>query len=615
MKYLYTFTLLLFTLGVYGQQCGHDSESWKKIQQEFLSSKDYPTSIVKSGTPAYIPLKIHYIRQSNGAFSVNADPNLLIESIMQLNQILNPINVQFYIAGDIHYIDNSAWLTVDRSQPIPYLAENVAGMGNVYVVDGWTNPNWASGWGSPSQVEINTPILSLVAHEFGHFLTLAHTFDIGNGIENVDRTGPNANCQVAGDGICDTEADPYGLTAGQFIGQVHKDTLCHINSLTYDMNNVLYNPPYDNIMSYHTGDCGRIFSPGQYTKMLAGFNTYHNAYPVYAGAGMISLAPSNVTIGMQNGIPYISWTNQANSMGTSVEYSEDGGTNWYVAMGSLSNVSSLPLYGTKPGVTYTIRLKHINNHSNYSSNINYTPIHALPMVPLFNRQKTTDLQSIGSVKVAGTVIDNASNDNQSYSLTYYPVIPELQVGTNYPLELKIGTDGQGNGGYSYFAVYLDENNDGDFDDAGETKYIKMNGQLEWTVNTTLTPSLTAIGGPRILRVRSFYQAGIQDPDKFSLFSETEDYVVFIKTTSGTAGMENQSVDAFQVYPNPFNDMISLSSNTSDCTYEIYNATGQKCLEGTLFDAQVIDASMLEKGMYTLKLKSENVLQTKKIIKI
>ncbi len=604
-KHLFTFILFAgIALNANAQQlCGHNSSTWANEMSQYPTQTQF---IAKAGTIAYIPLKIHYIRHTDGSFSNNTDPNKMIESILQLNRMWDPIGVQFYLAGGINYIDNDAYLNVERTQPIPYFANKEPGVANVFIVDGWLQngqQDWAAGWGSPGQVELNSTILSLVSHEFGHFMTLAHTFDTGNGVENVDRTGPNSNCAIAGDGICDTDADPYGLQAGQYLGATHKDTLCHIQSNTTDLHGVLYQPPYDNIMSYHTGDCGRIFTAGQFTKMLAGFQANHAAYPDYVGVGMVNSGPNNVSTTMLHGIPYLTWTNQNGALGTSIEYSTDSGTTWEIAGGVLAGVSEFPLYQTKPGLDYQIRLKHINNKNDYSTPISYSSVYALPDIPFFNRQNLTDLQSIGGVKITNTLVDNSTNDNQSYSLNYYTPTPELQVGVDYPMELKIGTNQGGSGGFSYFAVYLDENNDGDFDDAGETKYLKANGGLEWTVNFNLNVGINAIGGPRILRVRSFFQAGIQDPNKFSIFSETEDYIVYLKTSGITAGVDplNQNSNTV-LFPNP---------NQGEFTLMVDNLTEKislTALDGkVVFEDQTIEKGQIKlnvyqnPGMYYLKI--------------
>lgn len=48
----------------------------------------------------------------------------------------------------------------------------------------------------------------VLAHEIGHCLGLWHTHTTTNGVENIVRTGPTANCLSTGDLLCDTPADP-----------------------------------------------------------------------------------------------------------------------------------------------------------------------------------------------------------------------------------------------------------------------------------------------------------------------------------------------------------------------------------------------------------------------
>jgi hypothetical protein len=84
------------------------------------------------------------------------------------------------------------------------------------------------------------------SHETGHCLGLFHTFSTkGFGFENIS----GSNCGVAGDLICDTNADPYAFNADDddcfsesngFYNGACSDPEGHSN----------YSPPYTNIMSY-----------------------------------------------------------------------------------------------------------------------------------------------------------------------------------------------------------------------------------------------------------------------------------------------------------------------------------------------------------------------------
>lgn len=105
------------------------------------------------------------------------------------------------------------------------------------------------------------------AHELGHLFGLPHTFE-NPGSEYVD----GSNCETAGDGICDTPADPYtgdpeivwqgGVDGCEFIWE-GRDSLGQY-----------YQPDVGNIMSYYSCTCG--FSRQQYIKMA---NTYLNSNP------------------------------------------------------------------------------------------------------------------------------------------------------------------------------------------------------------------------------------------------------------------------------------------------------------------------------------------------
>lgn len=79
-----------------------------------------------------------------------------------------------------------------------------------------------------------------------------------------------------------------------------------------------------------------------------------------------------------------------------------------------------------------------------------------------------------------------------------------------------------------------------------------------------------------------------------------------------------SLLTLEVYPNPFKDRITIQMQKEENhDYMIYAVTGQLLLEGKLEGAaaNVIDVSMLRKGMYLLKVGSRELTLSKKIIKL
>lgn len=108
--------------------------------------------------------------------------------------------------------------------------------------------------GGPDLVVIKKPCIpgTVISHELGHFFGLYHTFESGFGAEFANES----NCQIAGDLLCDTEADPQGSVDGA----------CGYLGPFQDSNGDFYFPPVDNIMSYY-GSCVCLFTPEQYMRM------------------------------------------------------------------------------------------------------------------------------------------------------------------------------------------------------------------------------------------------------------------------------------------------------------------------------------------------------------
>jgi hypothetical protein len=110
-------------------------------------------------------------------------------------------------------------------------------------------------------------------HELGHYFGLLHTFRDSNN-PDVNRRelvtrdlGLGANCDKAGDYLCDTPSDPFErLTT--ILSYSCGDQL---PSNLVDAYGYSYAPSADNIMSYHVR-CGNIFTTGQYQRMKQAFS-------------------------------------------------------------------------------------------------------------------------------------------------------------------------------------------------------------------------------------------------------------------------------------------------------------------------------------------------------
>jgi hypothetical protein len=564
---------LFISQSLIAQNCGVGNEFHEVLKQYNSSTRIQSISPVNG--ILYIPITIHQVRHTNGTYSKNSSLEPFFHSLVSLNRVFSEVHIQFYVNKNIDYIDNDTYLypaynSVAHKQLITNYKNSTTV--NVWILDGWSDVT-SIGYGGPGGVQLADLTERTVIHEFGHFFTLIHTFDFENGIEKVARTG--GNCATAGDGICDTHADPYGLSTSQIIGDVLEHKNCEVISNTKDLSNAMYTPPFDNFMSYYNNACGLKFTPQQFDRMLTSIPVYHSGYNEMQGAG-IAGAPTALNIISNVGYAEISWTNSAVSIGTLIEYSKDGGTTWEVMNGVTNNQNKLLLSNVFVGVNYLFRGRHLNSIA-YSTSINYSPSNSHPFIPIILAGAPDDFSSIGGVAITNTNLNNQTNLQENYSFNTYTPTPTLFIGGRFNLNLKVKTIDDNNGGSSsgptYMFVYLDENGDGDFDDIGEVKYQENDFFSSRVLNIPILISSQATPGYKRLRIRSFAQYANSSPTGMYRQGETEDYLIqFVNDVAFTsiATVHNQSNKTIE---------LTWADNTN-----AYNYIIERSIDGVNFSA-------------------------------
>ena len=97
-------------------------------------------------------------------------------------------------------------------------------------------------------------------------------------------------------------------------------------------------------------------------------------------------------------------------------------------------------------------------------------------------------------------------------------------------------------------------------------------------------------------------------------------LAYIKLLSKFVGLETvlstnkYNTSTFSYHPNPFNTEIQLSANGKPFNYEVYTVTGQKITTGTCKTNCAIGKNIDVKGVYFVKIATENESKTIKIIK-
>ena len=286
------FGSIFFWLPANGQSwCGvtsisdQEKKTFLELQEKVKSQKK-----LRKGTAYEIYLKPKVIHDTKGSAAISTSQ--VFELVNKLNQDFLPINIQFIVDGNIvqHIVDDEYYdLKTENDGELRSKYDSNEGI-NLYFthtilrpdlsqLNGYTSlPNLSQGSNniilsyldnSPSSFSLLKE--KIITHEFGHYFGLLHTYQDSNHEDFTKRElvtrGVGANCNTAGDMLCDTPADPFDRIPSIF----SLDCTEKIPAEITDFNGENYLPPVDNFMSYHQ-KCGFKFTPMQFQKMESGLN-------------------------------------------------------------------------------------------------------------------------------------------------------------------------------------------------------------------------------------------------------------------------------------------------------------------------------------------------------
>jgi len=157
-------------------------------------------------------------------------------------------------------------------------------------------------------------------------------------------------------------------------------------------------------------------------------------------------------------------------------------------------------------------------------------------------------------------------------------------------------------------VWIDYNQDGDFDDSGEQVLVTAKKKSPWTGSITIPAN--APSGKTRMRVRLHDSSLTPNatPCGTSSFGQVEDYSLNI----GQLAVSDVKKNNISVYPNPASDVLNISNVSSKTKFEIFNIGGQLVNQGTT-DGKV-NVSKLTKGVYILTVESNGEKSQTKFIK-
>jgi len=257
--------------------------------------------------------------------------------------------------------------------------------------------------------------------------------------------------------------------------------------------------------------------------------------------------------------------------------------------------------------TYKFRVKYKVGNQTLYSRVSYFTVGQTHCTPAIN--ETNWFRRIDKVSFAGKI--KTSSGGPSYA-DYTSTVFEVEKGGTYALEV---TDSYTPGYNMNYVVYIDYNNDGDFDDYQETVLRETPNDDKLTANITIPNEYVTIGENLRMRV------GIYSGDYISPCSidngEYEDYSLYIKNS--TLSNENLNVDMniISMYPNPASDIVYFKTNQREVSrIDIFNENGK--LVKSHINKQggeeiQINIDDLPLGMYIVRLKTISSTETRKLI--
>jgi hypothetical protein len=193
------------------------------------------------------------------------------------------------------------------------------------------------------------------------------------------------------------------------------------------------------------------------------------------------------------------------------------------------------------------------------------------------------------------------------------VVGTVLTGESYEIILEGNTAGNFE---NRFAVFIDWNQNEVFDTdevyAITTTITNSTGEDgQQAIQSIEVPEGAVIGQTRMRVKKIFGQTSYLDPCLGAFYGQTEEYTLDVNTLSNTSF---NSTD-FTFYPNPVNDILSISTASTVDNIKVYNMLGQMVVEtAPKVSNPQVDMKELQSGVYLVTLKVGGSLQTFRVIK-
>ena len=326
-----------------------------------------------------------------------------------------------------------------------------------------------------------------------------------------------------------------------------------------------------------------------------------------AGDTQAPSAPTNLTAsGTTQTTTTLTWNASTDNVGVT-GYDVYQGT---TVLGTVTSTSA-NITGLTASTSYTFSVKAKDAAGNISSTSNSVSVTTLSNGVTYcaSQGNSTADEKIG--KVVFKTINNASTGTAGYE-NFTNLSTSVARGSSNKITITPSwTSTKYKEGY---AVFIDYNQDGDFNDTGEKVWTKAASTTSPVSGTIKIPTTALLGSTR-MRVSMKYNAIPTACESFS-YGQVEDYTITI-TATGRIDEDYTNVNddlTLSLYPNPVKgDVLYLSTETEFNNYKIFNLMGQLLSQGNIENKSVYVAN-LATGTYLLEVASDENVVVKKFIK-
>jgi chitodextrinase len=335
-----------------------------------------------------------------------------------------------------------------------------------------------------------------------------------------------------------------------------------------------------------------------------------------------TIAPTSATLstsGTTTSSTNLSWTGALDNIGvTGYKVYQNG------VLKTTTTANSLAVSGLNAATAYTFYIVATDAAGNLSASSNTANVTSLAnnsVAYCSSYGSSTAREYINKVQIGS--ISNLSGNNNGYG-DFTSVSTSLTIGTSNTIVITPAWKSAAVN--EAFRIWIDFNQDGDFEDSGELVFSKSKTKTATVSGNLIIPTTALIGSTR-MRVSMKYNV-LPNPCEIFSYGEVEDYTVNltsgatakiastneVTTAKGTTNNLEMSRLSFKLYPNPVKEeVIYISDIDSNPNYIIYNMMGVAVAKGIL-DTKEINLGQLVRGIYILELNDGMATATKQFIK-